>query len=182
MVTLISFCQMIYHASFLIIFGRLIVLILIRKSITSLRKHLQKVTERLPLYHDDDASSLAPSATSPSISGNKTPAPGDKPADPSMVGQQPNNVAPKPSAPPAAPEIKVSAPAAPDPKASALAPPEPKAIVPATPEPRATPVPFLPPPILLPPPPQSGVPVLPPPLLPPPPKQQPPQAESEVVL
>ena len=163
------------------IFVRLIVLILIRKSITSLRKHLQKVTERLPLYHDDDASSLAPSATSPSITGNKTPAPGDKPADPSMVGQQPNNVAPKPSAPPAAPEPKAPAPAAPEIKVLAPAPPEPKAGVPATPEPKA-PVPFLPPPIFLPPPPQAGVPVLPPPLLPQPPKQQPPQAESEVVL
>ena len=33
---------------------RLIVLLLIRKSITSLRKHIEKVTDRLPVYHDED--------------------------------------------------------------------------------------------------------------------------------
>ena len=33
---------------------RLIVLLLIRKSISSLREHIEKVTERLPWYHDDD--------------------------------------------------------------------------------------------------------------------------------
>ena len=33
---------------------RLIVLLLIRKSITSLRKHIEKVTERLPVYHDEE--------------------------------------------------------------------------------------------------------------------------------
>ena len=33
---------------------RLIVLLLIRKSITSLRKHIEKVTERLPVYEDDE--------------------------------------------------------------------------------------------------------------------------------
>ena len=27
---------------------------LIRKSITSLRKHIEKVTDRLPVYHDED--------------------------------------------------------------------------------------------------------------------------------
>ena len=27
---------------------------MIRKSITSLRKHIEKVTERLPVYHDED--------------------------------------------------------------------------------------------------------------------------------
>jgi len=32
----------------------LIVLLLIRKSITSLRKHIERVTERLPMYHDDE--------------------------------------------------------------------------------------------------------------------------------
>jgi len=32
----------------------LIVLLLIRKSITSLRKHIERVTERLPVYHDDE--------------------------------------------------------------------------------------------------------------------------------
>merc|ERR1719189_2397706 len=32
----------------------LIVLLLIRKSITSLRKHIEKVTDRLPVYHDED--------------------------------------------------------------------------------------------------------------------------------
>jgi len=32
----------------------LIVLLLIRKSISSLREHIEKVTERLPWYHDDD--------------------------------------------------------------------------------------------------------------------------------
>ena len=33
---------------------RLIVLLLIRKSITSLRKHIEKVTERLPVYYDEE--------------------------------------------------------------------------------------------------------------------------------
>jgi len=33
----------------------LIVLLLIRKSITSLRSHIKKVTERLPWYHDDES-------------------------------------------------------------------------------------------------------------------------------
>jgi len=42
----------------------LIVLLLIRKSITSLRKHIKKVTERLPWYHDDDLASTQ-SASSP---------------------------------------------------------------------------------------------------------------------
>ena len=32
----------------------MIVLLLIRKSITSLRKHIEKVTERLPVYPDED--------------------------------------------------------------------------------------------------------------------------------
>ena len=27
---------------------------MIRKSITSLRKHIEKVTDRLPVYHDED--------------------------------------------------------------------------------------------------------------------------------
>merc|ERR1719277_2083160 len=32
----------------------LIVLLLIRKSISSLRKHIERVTDRLPMYHDDE--------------------------------------------------------------------------------------------------------------------------------
>ena len=32
----------------------MIVLLLIRKSITSLRKHIEKVTERLPVYYDEE--------------------------------------------------------------------------------------------------------------------------------
>ena len=109
--------------------NRLIVLILIRKSITSLRKHLQKVTERLPLYHDDDSSSLAPSATSPSITGAK-PAAGD-PAANAMVGPpQLNNVPPKSPPPPTSPQPKASAPPPP-----LLLPPEPKALVPLPPLP-----------------------------------------------
>ena len=32
----------------------MIVLLLIRKSIVSLRRHLERVTDRLPVYHDDN--------------------------------------------------------------------------------------------------------------------------------
>ena len=39
---------------------RLIVLLLIRKSITSLRKHIEKVTERLPVYHDEEEMMSSP--------------------------------------------------------------------------------------------------------------------------
>ena len=140
-------------------FGRLIVLILIRKSITSLRKHLQHVTQRLPLYHDDDASSLSPSATSPS----KTPVPGaagDKPpgSTDAMVGQQQNNV-PHKSIPIIVPSIiKLPTPSVP-PQPQASAPPLPR--LPVPPQPQA---------------------LVPPPPLFIPPKQQPPQAEPEVVL
>lgn len=48
------------------IIALLIVLLLIRKSIASLRRHLEKVTDRLPLYHDDDLLSNH-SATSPPL-------------------------------------------------------------------------------------------------------------------
>merc|ERR1719510_1251278 len=76
----------------------LIVLLLIRKSITQLRRNLQKVTERLPLYHDDDLASTH-SATSPSI-GAKVDSTG-APID--MVGPQQNSVPVKPP-PPTAPK------------------------------------------------------------------------------
>jgi len=46
------------------IFALLIVLLLIRRSITSLRRNLQRVTDRLPIYHDDDLISTN-SATTP---------------------------------------------------------------------------------------------------------------------
>ena len=49
----------------------LIVLILIRKSLNSMRRHLVKMTERLPLYHDDDLISNH-SATSPPLHGKDT--------------------------------------------------------------------------------------------------------------
>jgi len=45
----------------------LLVLLLIRKSVSSLREHLEQVTERLPWYHDDDDLVSEPSATSPPI-------------------------------------------------------------------------------------------------------------------
>ena len=117
--------------------NRLIVLILIRKSITSLQKHLRRVTERLPLYHDDDSSSLAASATSPSLSGGKVPGDGDKPAADSMVGHAQNNVPPKPPSILLAPPPKASAPPPPLPE-----PPQPQSLAPA---------PLLPPPPMLPP-------------------------------
>ena len=115
------------------------------------------VTQRLPLYHDDDASSLSPSSTSP-----KTPVPGagDKPpgSTDAMVGQQQNNVSPK-SIPVIVPSIiKLPTPSVP-PQPQASAPPLPP--LPAPPQPQA----FVPPPPLI-----------------QPPKQQPPQAEPEVVL
>ena len=47
---------------------RLIVLLLIRRSITSLRRNLQRVTDRLPIYHDDDMMSTN-SATTPAKDG-----------------------------------------------------------------------------------------------------------------
>jgi len=51
----------------------LIVLMLIRKSISSLRKHIEKVTDRLPWYHDDDdLLSNNSTATSPHIHGKDT--------------------------------------------------------------------------------------------------------------
>jgi len=53
------------------IFALLIVLILIRKSLNSMRRHLVKMTERLPLYHDDDLISNH-SATSPPLHGKDT--------------------------------------------------------------------------------------------------------------
>ncbi|XP_023347118.1 uncharacterized protein LOC111715930 isoform X2 [Eurytemora carolleeae] len=51
----------------------LVVLLLIRKSISSLRQHIEKVTERLPWYHDDDdLLSNNSTATSPHIHGKDT--------------------------------------------------------------------------------------------------------------
>lgn len=47
------------------------ILILIRKSLNSMRRHLVKMTERLPLYHDDDLISNH-SATSPPLHGKDT--------------------------------------------------------------------------------------------------------------
>ena len=51
--------------------SRLIVLILIRKSIRSMKRHLEKMTDRLP-YHFDDDSTSNHSATSPNMHGKDT--------------------------------------------------------------------------------------------------------------
>lgn len=53
------------------ILALLVILILIRKSLNSMRRHLVKMTERLPLYHDDDLISNH-SATSPPLHGKDT--------------------------------------------------------------------------------------------------------------
>lgn len=53
------------------IFALLVILVLIRKSLNSMRRHLVKMTERLPLYHDDDLISNH-SATSPPLHGKDT--------------------------------------------------------------------------------------------------------------
>ena len=48
-------------------------LLLIRKSISSLREHIEKVTERLPWYHDDDdLLSSHSTATSPPLQHKDT--------------------------------------------------------------------------------------------------------------
>ena len=140
---------------------------LIRKSITQLRRNLQKVTERLPLYHDDDLASTH-SATSPSI-GAKVDSTG-APID--MVGPQQNSVPVKPPPP--------TAPKPPPAEAPKPSPPEkPKPSPPETPKPPPPVAPM--PPIVAPYPPLPPPPPLPP--LPPPPQQQkPPQAGPEVVL
>jgi len=49
----------------------LIVLILIRKSISSMKRHLEKMTDRLPYHFDDDLISNH-SATSPNMHGKDT--------------------------------------------------------------------------------------------------------------
>ena len=53
------------------LFFRLIVLILIRKSISSMKRHLEKMTDRLPYHFDDDLISNH-SATSPNMHGKDT--------------------------------------------------------------------------------------------------------------
>lgn len=50
----------------------LIVLLLIRKSISSLREHIEKVTAQLPWYHDDDDVMSNHSTTSPPIQHKDT--------------------------------------------------------------------------------------------------------------
>ena len=50
---------------------RLIVLILIRKSISSMKRHLEKMTDRLPYHFDDDMGSNH-SASSPHINAKDT--------------------------------------------------------------------------------------------------------------
>ena len=49
----------------------LIVLILIRKSISSMKRHLEKMTDRLPYHFDDDMGSNH-SASSPHINAKDT--------------------------------------------------------------------------------------------------------------
>ena len=49
----------------------MIVLLLIRKSITSLRKHIERVTERLPVYHDE-ADTCPPPPQSPGLQHKDT--------------------------------------------------------------------------------------------------------------
>ena len=51
--------------------SRLIVLLLIRKSITSLRKHIERVTERLPVYHDEE-DTCTPPPQSPGLQHTET--------------------------------------------------------------------------------------------------------------
>jgi len=64
----------------------LIVLLLIRKSISSLREHIEKVTERLPWYHDDDdLLSNHSTATSPPLQHKDT-------TMESMEGLQPSDM------------------------------------------------------------------------------------------
>lgn len=53
------------------IIALLIVLILIRKSISSMRRHLEKMTDRLPYHYDDDMISNH-SATSPNMGKDTT--------------------------------------------------------------------------------------------------------------
>jgi hypothetical protein len=53
------------------IFALLLVLILIRKSIRSMKNHLEKMSNRLPYHFDDDEMSNH-SATSPQINDSKT--------------------------------------------------------------------------------------------------------------
>jgi len=53
------------------IFALLIVLILIRKSISSMKRHLEKMTDRLPYHFDDDMGSNH-SASSPHINAKDT--------------------------------------------------------------------------------------------------------------
>ena len=50
---------------------RLLVLILIRKSISSMKRHLEKMTDRLPYHFDDDMISNH-SASSPRIDAKDT--------------------------------------------------------------------------------------------------------------
>lgn len=76
---------------------RLIVLLLIRKSITSLRKNLQRVTDRLPLYHDDDLLSTN-SATSPVTNGAKEKEGGAPASADGMVGHR-SSTPPRPPEP-----------------------------------------------------------------------------------
>merc|ERR1711860_93168 len=52
------------------IIALLIVLLLIRKSITSLKNYLERVSDRLPVYHDDDVLS-----SSHDSSGGASPKP-----------------------------------------------------------------------------------------------------------
>ena len=55
----ISFCLLIISVSI-----RFVLLLLIRKSITSLRKHIERVTDRLPKYHDHEDVSSTPKSPS----------------------------------------------------------------------------------------------------------------------
>ena len=61
-----------YYLSFVLYFLSLIVLLLIRKSIASLRRHIELMTEKLPTYHDDDdvLSTNSSSAASPGPTGS----------------------------------------------------------------------------------------------------------------
>ncbi len=49
----------------------LLVLLLIRKSIASMRRHVERMTDRLPVYHDDEGLSTN-SATSPARQSTST--------------------------------------------------------------------------------------------------------------
>ena len=64
----------------------------------SLINHVQNVTERLPLYYNDDSSYLTPAATSPSVTGAQQAA-GDLSANTTVGSFQPHKIKIPPTLP-----------------------------------------------------------------------------------